>query len=67
MESTNPSQMQIKKGRPRKYTPEERKEKWNEYIKNVYYPKHKEEYRERSRKYYHRNKARLNSNKKLTP
>lgn len=55
---------QTRRGRPRKYTAEEKAQKWNDYIKNVYYPKHKEECRERSRQYYQRNKARLNSTKK---
>lgn len=65
VESVNPPEViQTKKGRPRIYTAAERVERLRHYIKNDYYPKHKEEYRERSRQYYQRNKARLNSKKK---
>lgn len=56
-----PPVVQPKKGRPKKYTDAERLARLNDYIKNVYYPQHKEEYRERSRQYYQRTKAKSNS------
>lgn len=54
---------QSKRGRPKKYSTAERAEKWNDYIKNVYNPKHQERCREQRRSYYQRNKAILNANR----
>jgi len=55
----------LRRGRPTVHSPEEKAKRWNDYIKNVYYPKHREECLQRRKEYYQKNKEKLNRQRVL--